>query len=92
MCKHFVEDEHYCYFDDMYCLENTMQWIYEAIQKHNLDAESLALLDEGHKEFLQSECYEDYGYPSYFARFSYNNTYYSCPIKIENGGFWFISC
>ena len=65
MCKHFVEDEHYCYFDDMYSPEYTMQWIYEAIQNHDIDAESLALLDEGHKEILQSECYEDYGVPSY---------------------------
>jgi len=34
MCKHFVEDEqHYCYYDDMYSPEYTMQWIYEAIRK-----------------------------------------------------------
>ncbi len=65
MCKHFVEDEHYCYFDDMYSPEYTMQWIYEAIQNHDIDAESQALLDEGHKEILQCECYEDYGVPSY---------------------------
>ena len=38
--NHFVEDEHYCYFDDMYSPEYTMQWICEAIQKYNLDAES----------------------------------------------------
>lgn len=44
MCEHFVEDEHYCYFDDMYSPEYTMQWIYEAIQKHDIDAESQALL------------------------------------------------
>lgn len=68
MCEHFVEDEHYCYFDDMYSPEYTMQWIYEAIQKHDIDAESQALLDEGHKEILQSECYEDYGVPSYIDR------------------------
>ena len=68
MCKHFVEDEHYCYFDDMYSPEYTMQWIYEAIRKHDIDAESQALLEEGHKEILQSECYEDYGYPSYIDR------------------------
>ena len=90
MCKQFVEDEHYCYFDDMYSPEYTMQWIYEAIRKaaikreegqvttcafpsvsrlnevkHDIDIESKALLDEGHKEILQSECYEDYGVPSY---------------------------
>ena len=88
-----MEDEHYCYFDDMYSLEYTMQWIYEAIRKaaikreesqvttcafpsvsrlnevkHNIDAESQALLEDGHKEILQSECYKDYGYPSHMAR------------------------
>ena len=82
--------EHYCYFDDMYSPEYTMQWICEAIRKaaikreecqvttcafpsvsrlnevkHDIDAESQALLVDGHKEILQSECYEDYGYPSY---------------------------
>ena len=25
MCMHFVEDEHYCYFDDMYRYEYTIQ-------------------------------------------------------------------
>ena len=65
MTKHFVEDEHYCYFDDMYSPEYTMQWIFEAIQKHDIDAESQALLDKGHTKILQSECYEDYGVPSY---------------------------
>ena len=68
MCNHFVKDEHYCYFDDMYSPEYTMQWIYKAIQKHDIDAESQALLEDGHKEILQTECYEDYGYPSYLER------------------------
>ena len=68
MCEHFIKDEHWCYFDDMYSPEYTMQWIYEAIQKHEMDAESQALLVDGHKEILQSECYEDYGSPSYIDR------------------------
>ena len=68
MCKHFVEDEHYCYFDDLYSPEYTMQWIYEAIKKHDIDPESQSLLDEGHKEILQSECYEDYGIPPYIDK------------------------
>ena len=68
MCEHFVVDDHYCYFDDMYSPEYTMQWIYEAIQKHNIDAESQALQEEGHKEILQSECYKEYGSPSYIER------------------------
>ena len=45
-----------------------MQWIYEAIQKPDIDAESQAFLEEGHKEILQSERYQDYGYPSYIDR------------------------
>ena len=40
MANHFVKDEHYCYFDDMYSPEYTMQWICEAIQKHDIDTES----------------------------------------------------
>ena len=93
MCEHFVEDEHYCYFDDMYSPEYTMQWIYEAIRKaaikreegqvttcafpsvsrlneikHDIDAESQELLEEGRKEILLSECYKEYGYPSYIER------------------------
>ena len=68
MCEHFVEDEHYCYFDDMYSPEYPMQGIYEAIQEHNIDSESQRLLEEGHKEILQSECYEDYGMPLYIDR------------------------
>ena len=68
MCEHFVKDEHYCYFDDMYSPEYTMQGIYEAIQEHNIDAESKTMLEEGHKEILHSECYEDYGMPSYIDR------------------------
>ena len=68
MCDHFVEDEHYCYFDDMYSPEYTMQWIYKEIQKHDIDAESQVLLEVGHKEILKTECYVEYGYPSYIER------------------------
>ena len=45
-----------------------LQLLKSAIQNHDIDAESLALLDEGHKEILQSECYQDYGIPSYIDR------------------------
>lgn len=68
MCDHFVADEHYCYFDDMYSPEYTMLWIYKAIQRHDIDSESQALLENGHKEILQTECYEDHGCPSYIEK------------------------
>lgn len=41
-----------------------MLWIYEAMQKHDIDAESQAMLEGEHKDILQSEYYEDNGYPS----------------------------
>ena len=31
MCEHFVEDERYCYFNDMYSPDYMMQWVYEGI-------------------------------------------------------------
>lgn len=36
MTKHFVDDEHFCYFDDMYSPEYSLQWIYEDIMKYEL--------------------------------------------------------
>ena len=68
MCKYFVEDEHYCYFDDMYNPEYSLRWIYEDIMKYDIDQESRRLLEDGHNEILQSECYQEYGYPSYIER------------------------
>lgn len=32
MCKHFVKDEHYNYFDDMYDPEYTIQFLFEDIK------------------------------------------------------------
>lgn len=68
MCEHFIKDEYWCCFDDMYSPKFTMLWIYEAIQEHDIDAKSQALQEEEHKELLQNECYGDYGYPSYIVR------------------------
>ena len=41
------------------------QWIYEDINKYDIDEESRKLLEEDNKEILQIEYYEDYGYLSY---------------------------
>lgn len=65
MCIHFVNDEHYCYFDDLYSPEYIMQNIFEKLQMSELDLDSAMLLKEGHDEVMQTECYQDYGYPSY---------------------------
>ncbi len=65
MCIHFVEDEHYCYFDDLYSPEYILQDVFEKLQMCNLDFETAMLLKEGHDEIMQTECYQEYGYPSY---------------------------
>ena len=65
MANHFVDDEHYYYFDDMYSPEDALQWIYKEINKYKIDEESQVLLDIGHSEIMDSKCYEENGYPSY---------------------------
>ena len=65
MVNHFVEDEHYCYFDDMYSPEYALEWIYKEINKYKIDEESQVLLDVCHSEIMDSECYQEYGCPSY---------------------------
>lgn len=65
MCIHFVEDEHYCYFDYLYTPEYILQQLFEDFQMHNLDFDSVMILKEGHDEIMQTECYLEYGYPSY---------------------------
>ena len=65
MANHFVKDEHYCYFDDMYSPEYALERIYEKINKYKINEESQVLLDIGHSEIMDSECYREYGYPSY---------------------------
>ena len=39
MVNHFVEDEHFCYFDDMYSPEYSLKWIYEDIMRNDIDQE-----------------------------------------------------
>ena len=65
MCVHFVEDEHYCYFDDLYAPEYILQNIFEKFQMSNMDFDAAMLLKVGHDEIMQTECYQEYGYPSY---------------------------
>lgn len=65
MTKHFIEDEHRCYFDDMYSPEYALRAIYNDIIKHDIGDDIHKLLDIGHSEIMDSECYQEYGYPSY---------------------------
>lgn len=65
MTKHFIVDEHWCYFDDMYSPEYVLQAIYNYIMNHDISDDIHKLLDVGHSEIMDSECYQEYGYPSY---------------------------
>ncbi len=65
MVRHFVDDEHYCYFDDMYAPEYSLQRIYEDIKQCGIGDEEQVMLDIGHSEIMDSECYHEYDYPSY---------------------------
>ncbi len=65
MTNPFIKDEHYCYFDDLYAPEYSLKAIYDNIKSHNISEDAENLLFQGHTEILDSECYQDYGYPSY---------------------------
>ena len=65
---HFVEDEHYDYFDDMYSpdyvCQDMMEAVIEAIKNGNFPDEELQRLKEELEKLMQTEAYEDYGSPS----------------------------
>ena len=64
---HFVEDEHYNYFDDMYSpdyvCQDMMEAIIDAIKNVNFTAEELLRLKDGLEKLKHTEAYEDYGVP-----------------------------
>ena len=65
---HFVEDEHYDYFDDVYSPDYVCQDMMEAviatIKNGNFPNKELPRLKEGLEKLVQTEAYEDYGAPS----------------------------
>ena len=64
---HFVKDEHYNYFDDMYSpdyvCQDMMKTIIDAIKNGNFPMEELQRLRNGLEKLAQTEAYEDYGVP-----------------------------
>lgn len=64
---HFVEDEHYNYFDDMYSpdyvCQDMMKAIIDAIKSGNVLATELQQLKDGLEKLKHTEAYEDYGVP-----------------------------
>ena len=64
---HFVEDEHYNYFDDMYSPEyvcqDMMEAVIAAIKSGTFPDEELQRLKDGMEKLEQTEAYGDYGSP-----------------------------
>lgn len=64
---HFVEDEHYNYFDDMYSpdyvCQDMMKTVIDAIKNGNFSDVELKRLNEGLDKLKHTETYEDYGVP-----------------------------
>ena len=64
---HFVGDEHYNYFDDMYSpdyvCQDMMEAIIDAIKGGNFPDVELQHLKDGLDKLKHTEAYEDYGVP-----------------------------
>ena len=67
LTSHFVEDEHYNYFDDMYSpdyvCQDMMEAIISSIQSGDFPAAELQRLKGGLEKLRHTEAYEDYGVP-----------------------------
>lgn len=67
MCRHFVEDEHYNYFDDMYSPEYAIDDLIDLFagldKAGKLPVETTEYLEKAWQEIKETECYQDYGLP-----------------------------
>lgn len=64
---HFVKDEHYDYFDDMYSpdyvCQDMMEAVIDVIKSGNFPEAELQRLKDGLEKLMETEAYEDYGSP-----------------------------
>ena len=67
MCRHFVEDEHCNYFDDMYSPEYAIDDLIDLFagldKAGKLPVETKEYLEKAWQEIKETECYQDYGLP-----------------------------
>ena len=65
MCRHFISDEHYCYFDDLYSPEYAIGYLVdffnELANEGKLPDETKEYLKEAWQEIMESECHQSYG-------------------------------
>ena len=65
MCRHFISDEHYCYFDDLYSPEYAIDYLVdffnELANEGKLPNETKEYLKKAWQEIMETECHQGYG-------------------------------
>jgi hypothetical protein len=68
LCRHYIMDEHYCYFDDVYVPDYTIgdliKKLNEMYKNNELSPDVISYLHQAWQEILQTECKSSYGVPS----------------------------
>ena len=64
MCRHFISDEHYCYFDDLYSPEYAIDYLvdfFNELEKEGkLPNETKEYLKMSWQEIMETECHQNY--------------------------------
>ena len=65
MCRHFISDEHYCYFDDLYspeyAIDDLVDFFNELEKEGKLPDETKEFLKKAWQEIMETECHQSYG-------------------------------
>ena len=65
MCRHFISDEHYCYFDDLYspeyAIDDLVDFFIELEKERKLPDETKEYLKKAWQEIRETECHQGYG-------------------------------
>ena len=65
MCRHFICDEHYCYFDDMYspeyAIDDLIDFFNGLAEEGKLPEETKEFLKKAWQEIMETECHQSYG-------------------------------
>ena len=65
MCRHFISDEHYCYFDDLYSPEYAIHYLVDffndVANEGKLPDETKEYLKKAWQEIMDTECHQGYG-------------------------------
>ena len=65
MCRHFISDEHYCYFDDLYspeyAIDDLVDFFNELANEGKLPDETKEYLKKAWQEIMETKCHQGYG-------------------------------